>query len=276
MYLAILEAGMRKQVWLLILISVLIAGLAGCSSSAEKKQGDQEMADASGTPTADPVAQTDPAPPTAGNGELPPPDTSTPTDATAQQTPPAPQDNTQTAPAPATADVPPPAPVDVPAAANATPPAPDLTANTPAPVVADQPSEGFTEYTVQQNDTLMKIAFENYGDPYLWKKIYSDNQDRIKDPNQIPPGTSLKIEANRAPASVDRTGEKYLIQPGDTLGKISDTVYGTPTKWRKIWANNKQLIKDPNKIFAGFYLYYTVSAEDKAVMGPAPASQKTQ
>ena len=56
--------------------------------------------------------------------------------------------------------------------------------------------------------------------------------------------------------TIERNGESYLIKRGDTLGVISNDVYGTTRKWKKLWENNRQLIKDPNKIYAGFYLYY--------------------
>jgi hypothetical protein len=56
--------------------------------------------------------------------------------------------------------------------------------------------------------------------------------------------------------TVERNGESYLIKKGDTLGLISNDVYGTTRKWKKLWENNRQLIKDPNRIYAGFYLYY--------------------
>lgn len=111
-------------------------------------------------------------------------------------------------------------------------------------------------YAVQNGDTLMKIAFETYGDVFRWKEIYDANKERISNPNSIPAGTRLKVEKPAAPISIERNGEKYLIKTGDTLGKISGAVYGTQSKWKKIWENNKQLIHNPNKIFAGFYLYY--------------------
>lgn len=113
-----------------------------------------------------------------------------------------------------------------------------------------------TDYTVQSGDTLMKIAFETYGDVYKWKAILEANKDKISDPNSLKKGDTLKLDAPAAAVAVDRNGEKYLIKNGDTLGKISGQVYGTPAKWKEIWNNNKQLIHDPNKIFAGFYLYY--------------------
>ncbi len=138
----------------------------------------------------------------------------------------------------------------------------------PSPAQSTESAPSFSgtgatdSYSVQSGDTLMKVAFEVYGDIYAWKKIYELNRDQVTDPNRIPKGTTLKIEKPAAPVSIDRTGESYTIRSGDTLGKISSNVYGTPNKWRKIWDNNKQLIKDPNKIYAGFTLYYPMSPED--------------
>ena len=58
------------------------------------------------------------------------------------------------------------------------------------------------------------------------------------------------------------SGEPYVIQRGDTLGTISQVKYGTKSKWRRIYENNKPLIKDPNLIFAGFTLYYEADDEE--------------
>ena len=162
------------------------------------------------------------------------------------------------------------------AAADA-PPVPPVAPVADEPKVADPVAQaappapaatGESSYTVQEGDTLMKIAFENYGDLYQWKKILEDNKDKITSANTIPKGTVLKMQS-AGPAEIARNGEKYLIKSGDTLGTISGDVYGTQSKWRKLWENNKQLIKDPNRIFAGFYLYYT--PEDNGVTTkPAP------
>ncbi|MBS1959422.1 MAG: LysM peptidoglycan-binding domain-containing protein [Bdellovibrionales bacterium] len=110
-------------------------------------------------------------------------------------------------------------------------------------------------YQVRKGDTLMKIAFENYGDLYRWREIYEANRDQIQDPNHVPPGTELTLNG-AGMVTIERNGEQYLIKHGDTLGTISNDVYGTSRKWKRLWENNRQLIKDPNKIYAGFYLYY--------------------
>jgi LysM repeat protein len=45
--------------------------------------------------------------------------------------------------------------------------------------------------------------------------------------------------------------EKYTIQKGDTLQKISKKFYGTTKKWNKIFQANQDKLKAPNKIYPG-------------------------
>lgn len=45
--------------------------------------------------------------------------------------------------------------------------------------------------------------------------------------------------------------EKYTVQKGDTLQKISQKLYGTTKKWTKIFDLNKETLKAPNKIYPG-------------------------
>jgi nucleoid-associated protein YgaU len=126
------------------------------------------------------------------------------------------------------------------------------------------PSSGIAsdEYVVATGDTLMKIAFKRYGDVFQWKKIANDNADKLKNPNVLPVGMKIKVEPSTF-AETTADGERYLIKQGDTLGSISGSVYGTPRKWKKIWENNKELIKNPNRIFSGFYISYIFSDQDR-------------
>jgi nucleoid-associated protein YgaU len=135
---------------------------------------------------------------------------------------------------------------------------------------------GSHTYEVQKGDTLMKIAYRCYGDLYQWKKVLEDNQDRIPNPNSLVAGTQLKVD--QAPQEDDFGGyERYLIQNGDTLGSISDGVYGTTAKWKHLWKLNDRMIKDPNRIYAGFFLKYSMTQEEqmeserlKQMKAPAP------
>jgi nucleoid-associated protein YgaU len=119
-------------------------------------------------------------------------------------------------------------------------------------------------YEVQKNETLMMVAFKLYGDYGRWKEIANHNQDSLKGKTSVMAGTKLKY---RAPAQAfvwNPEGLPYLIKTGDTLGKISKNVYQTQKKWKIIWNNNRPLIKDPNKIFAGFTLYYPENGREVA------------
>jgi len=49
-----------------------------------------------------------------------------------------------------------------------------------------------------------------------------------------------------APAS-----QLYEVQPGDSLSKIAQSVYGDPMKYKDIFAANQPMLKDPNLIYPG-------------------------
>ena len=116
-------------------------------------------------------------------------------------------------------------------------------------------------YKVRSGDTLMKISFEKYGNIYRWREIYDTNKSRIANLNKLTAGTLLTIHGIEY-IVIERNGTPYLIRRGDTLVKISKNVYNTPTEWKSLWKNNRQLIHDPNKIYAGFTMYYVPKKTD--------------
>ena len=67
----------------------------------------------------------------------------------------------------------------------------------PAPPSAPTPSASssgsFTEYTVEKDDTLQKISKKFYDTNNRWPQIYEANKDRIKNPNFIKPGITIRI-----------------------------------------------------------------------------------
>jgi nucleoid-associated protein YgaU len=119
-------------------------------------------------------------------------------------------------------------------------------------------------YTVKSGDTLMKIAFTIYGDVDRWKDIQSWNAAKIKHANKLSAGMSLSYEAPSAPFNVQELGHTYLIKKGDTLAIIADEVYGRKMKFKKLQKFNSHLVKNPNKIFAGFTLYYDITEQEVA------------
>lgn len=125
------------------------------------------------------------------------------------------------------------------------------------------------KYKIKKGDTLMKIAFAKYGDVFRWRDIYEANREVLKDFNRLQIGAVLVIHGVEF-VVIEKNGEPYLIRRGDTLRSISQKLYGTPTEWRALWKNNKQLIHNPNKIYAGFVLYY------RPKTGPAPSAPEIQ
>ncbi len=100
------------------------------------------------------------------------------------------------------------------------------------------------DYTVSKGDHLWGIAEKEtiYNDPYMWPRIYRANSDQVSDPDLIYPDQVLAI-----PVAVG--SNQYLVQSGDFLFKIAQTVYGDPTKWHKILSANDAQIVEKDMIF---------------------------
>lgn len=133
-----------------------------------------------------------------------------------------------------------------------------------APMVTTNEPGTVKTYTVQKNETLMLIAFKLYGDYERWKELASQNRDSLKGNTNLRVGMTLKYMAPAEEFVWNPQGLPYLIRTGDTLGGISKTVYTTTKKWKLIWENNRPLIKDPNKIFAGFTIHYLENGREVA------------
>lgn len=119
-------------------------------------------------------------------------------------------------------------------------------------------------YKVKSGDTLMKIAFTLYGDIDRWKEIYDLNKNAIKKASQLKAGTELKYEAPLQNFQPEQLSHSYLIKQGDTLANIADDVYGRKMKYKKLQKFNSHLVKNPNRIFAGFTLYYDITEQEMA------------
>jgi nucleoid-associated protein YgaU len=63
----------------------------------------------------------------------------------------------------------------------------------PSATPAGAPPPQARTYVVVAGDSLSKIAKKFYGNANAWKKIFDANTDRIKNPDVIQPGWTLKI-----------------------------------------------------------------------------------
>lgn len=65
-----------------------------------------------------------------------------------------------------------------------------------------------------------------------------------------------KADFSGVTASVDTTAEKvggetYTVESGDTLSKIAKEKLGDANAWNRIFEANRDVLKDPDKIFPG-------------------------
>jgi nucleoid-associated protein YgaU len=133
------------------------------------------------------------------------------------------------------------------------------------PVISNDYSGGTEkQYIVKKNETLMLVAFKLFGDYERWKELANANRDVLRGSTSLSQGMTLRYTAPAQEFVWNPQGLPYLIRMGDTLGGISKTVYTTEKKWKLIWNNNRPLIKDPNKIFAGFTIYYLENGREVA------------
>lgn len=105
-------------------------------------------------------------------------------------------------------------------------------------------------HVVQAGDTLSGIALRELGSETLWPTIYYANRDQLVNPNLLRVGTVLKIP--RTSAAMAAAGARvHVVQPGDTLWAIAKQHLGNPTKWPKIYAVNRHIIRNPWLIYPG-------------------------
>ena len=96
-----------------------------------------------------------------------------------------------------------------------------------------------SEYKVEKDDSLSKIAEKVYGDLTLWPVIASANN--IANPNIIFVDTVLILPAKLEVAKLKEnlTKTEYIVVEGDTLFKIAQQVYGNGSKWPVLNKANK-------------------------------------
>jgi len=56
-----------------------------------------------------------------------------------------------------------------------------------------EPIEEVQYYTIQDDDTLQKIAYKFYGTTRKWNFLYEANKDVLKSPDKLRPGVRIKI-----------------------------------------------------------------------------------
>lgn len=53
------------------------------------------------------------------------------------------------------------------------------------------------------------------------------------------------------PRNITPAGKTYTVVKGDSLSKIAKREYGNANEWKRIYEANRDILKDPDKIYPG-------------------------
>jgi nucleoid-associated protein YgaU len=76
------------------------------------------------------------------------------------------------------------------------------------------------------------------------------NEKNIGNDESMPDFSDVQSGASST-APVTQTEQTYEVKKGDSLSKIAKNLYGDAKGWKRIFEANKDIIKDPDKIFPG-------------------------
>lgn len=109
---------------------------------------------------------------------------------------------------------------------------------------------------VLPGDSLWKLAQQNLGRGSRWRELMAANPS-IVNPMHLTVGTEIIVPAQVTGLKSDVT---VTVEPGDTLSKLAEVMYGRVTAWRCIAQVNPQ-ITDANRIYAGQQLLLPFSCQ---------------
>jgi len=66
-----------------------------------------------------------------------------------------------------------------------------------------------------------------------------------------PASTGMPDFSNVQSGSSSTADKTYVVKSGDTLSKIAKNEYGDASAYQRIFEANKDILKDPDKIFPG-------------------------
>ena len=128
----------------------------------------------------------------------------------------------------------------------------------PRPVHTPAEETPTTAYTVKRGDSLWKIAQQQLGDGRRYDEIVALNEVVLHgQPDFITPGTVLHLPVAPEPDG----GDRYVVQPGDTLSAIAERRLGDATAYDRIFDASRGTVQpdggrltDPALIRPGWHL----------------------
>lgn len=156
-------------------------------------------------------------------------------------------------------------------------PPPRTESATPQATVRGVEAPAFRSYTLRRGDTFEIIARRELGSSSHASAISRANP--LLDPTRLREGQTIRIpldpsniqgrEVSGVPADEAVPGmTEYQVKPGDTLGEISRSVYGSSAHWRIILEANRSILKDEKSIRAGQRLVIPPLSPGDSTPGP--------
>lgn len=148
-------------------------------------------------------------------------------------------------------------------------------------------SGAMSRYTIQEGDSIYRIAANQYGDGNLWTRVREFNPGKIGSRGELregivielppkdvltgqailpPPGVRPQSDPaapRTAPSQADSPQKRensapgftvYVVQRGDELGLVAKKTLGSVKRWPEIAALNKDVLPDPDSLTAGMKL----------------------
>lgn len=119
------------------------------------------------------------------------------------------------------------------------------------PPSKDEELDGNRGYLQQEYNPLPRTSsVVQESDPEMEAAVPADQEDDFAQEavQQLEPLMTAETQAVQEPKF-----EEYVIQKGDTLQSIAakSNVYGRASKWVKLYGANKDVIKNPNRVYPG-------------------------
>ncbi|MEO0588748.1 MAG: LysM peptidoglycan-binding domain-containing protein [Planctomycetota bacterium] len=145
---------------------------------------------------------------------------------------------------------------------------PSLRGGTPTNAARDaaQPAARPRTVTVQDGDSLARIARRHLGSPDRWRDLLEANRDVISRPEHIRPGQTLVLPSNDQPAAVATPAPStprvndaaafggvrtVTVKDGDTLSSIAYDTLGSSTRWPELFEANRRVLASPDAVRPG-------------------------
>ena len=117
--------------------------------------------------------------------------------------------------------------------------------------------ENLMLYTWQAGDSFAALAQRYYGVAAHASRLRSANEGRSEQSLTageqifVPSAEAPSTRAKSAEAETYAGGSVYVVKGGDVLSSISQKVYGTSKKWKKIYEANQDVLSSPNDLKVG-------------------------